>query len=155
MDGFQGAVLSVKLKHLSAWNDARRKNARLYNELLADIDDVLMPVEADYARHVYHVYAIRAPNRDELISALTREDISCGIHYPVPVHLQEAYAQLGHGRNSFPVAEKCADEFVSLPMFPELSEEQIEYAVREIKYLVAQQLENKSRCSQKVKSQSM
>ncbi|MHC4354233.1 MAG: DegT/DnrJ/EryC1/StrS family aminotransferase [Planctomycetota bacterium] len=132
MDGFQGAVLSVKLKHLPAWNEARRKKAHLYDRLLADIDDVLTPVEADYARHIYHVYAIRTENRDELMGALAERDISCGIHYPVPVHLQEAYKQLGHERNSFPVAEKCADEFVSLPMFAELSAEQIKKVAEEI-----------------------
>ncbi len=132
MDGFQGAVLSVKLKHLPGWNDARRKNAQLYNDLLANVKSVITPAEADYARHVYHIYAIRAQNRDALIRGLAEKDISCGIHYPVPVHLQEAYAQLGHGRNSFPVAEKCADEFVSLPMFAELSAEQIEKVAREI-----------------------
>jgi len=126
MDGFQGAVLSVKLKHLKAWNEARRKNARLYDQFLTGADDVITPIEADYARHVYHVYAIRAQNRDELMSALAERDISCGVHYPVPVHLQEAYKHLDHGRGSFPVAEKCADEFVSLPMFAELTAEQIE-----------------------------
>ncbi|MHC4699631.1 MAG: DegT/DnrJ/EryC1/StrS family aminotransferase, partial [Planctomycetota bacterium] len=106
MDGFQGAVLSVKLKHLPAWNEARRKNAQLYDRLLADTDDVLTPVEADYAKHIYHVYAIRTQNRDELMSALAEQEISCGIHYPVPVHLQDAYKQaswprkkqLPHGR---------------------------------------------------------
>ncbi|TKJ33558.1 MAG: erythromycin biosynthesis sensory transduction protein eryC1 [Planctomycetes bacterium B3_Pla] len=132
MDGFQGAVLSVKLKHLPGWNDARRKNAQLYNDLLANVKSVITPAEADYARHVYHIYAIRAQNRDAFIRGLAEKDISCGIHYPVPVHLQEAYAQLGHGRNSFPAAEKCADEFVSLPMFAELSAEQIEKVAREI-----------------------
>jgi len=132
MDGFQGAVLSVKLKHLPAWNEARRKNAKLYNRLLADIDDVITPAEADYAKHIYHVYAIRTQNRDELMSALAEQEISCGIHYPVPVHLQEAYAHLGHGRNSFPAAEKCAEEFVSLPMFAELTPEQIETVTSEI-----------------------
>ena len=132
MDGLQGAVLSVKLRHLSAWNDARRKNARLYDQLLADVDDVLTPTEADYARHVYHVYALRTQNRDDLMSTLAGKDISCGIHYPVPVHLQEAYKQLGHGKNSFPIAEKCADEFVSLPMFAELTAEQIEKVSKEI-----------------------
>lgn len=136
MDGFQGAVLSVKLKHLSAWNEARRKNAKLYNQLLADTDDVITPAEADYAKHIYHVYAIRAQNRDELISALAERDISCGIHYPVPVHLQEAYAHLGYGRNSFPTAEKCASQFVSLPMFPELTAEQIETVTSKITHFL-------------------
>ena len=133
MDGFQGAVLSVKLKHLPAWNQARRKNAQLYDKLLADVDDVITPVEADFARHIYHIYAIRARNRDALMSALAEKDIFCGVHYPIPVHLQDAYKFLDNKAGSFPVAEKCADQFVSLPMFPELKPEQIERVANEIK----------------------
>lgn len=132
MDGFQGAVLSAKLKHLSAWNEARGKNAALYNQLLAETDELITPTEAEYARHIYHVYAIRTQDRDDLMSALAEQGISCGIHYPVPIHLQKAYNHLGHGTNSFPVAEKCADEFVSLPMFAELTSEQIEKVAKEI-----------------------
>ncbi|MFC1634696.1 DegT/DnrJ/EryC1/StrS family aminotransferase [Planctomycetota bacterium] len=137
MDGFQGAVLSVKLKHLPAWNEARRKNAQIYNDLLAKIDGVITPFEADYAKHVYHVYAIRIKNRDALIRALAEKDVSCGIHYPVPIHLQEAYRFLGYEKGNFPIVEKCTEELVSLPMFPELSREQIERGVcHEIKCLL-------------------
>jgi dTDP-4-amino-4,6-dideoxygalactose transaminase len=133
MDGIQGAVLSVKLKHLESWNEARRKNAHLYNELLSNVDGVITPVEADYAKHVYHIYAIRVQNRDTLIKKLTEKNIACGIHYPVPIHLQEAYSFLGYGKSSFPIAEKCAEEFVSLPMFPELTSKQIEYVSDNVK----------------------
>lgn len=133
MDGIQGAILSVKLKRLESWNEARRKNADLYNELLSNADGIITPVEADYARHVYHIYAIRVQNRDELISKLAEKNISSGIHYPVPIHLQEAYSFLGQGKGSFPIAEKCAEEFVSLPMFPELTREQIECIADNIK----------------------
>lgn len=133
MDGFQGAVLSVKLKYLPAWNEARRKKGQLYNDLLADVDDVIIPVEADCTKHIYHVYAIRAQDRDALVSALAEKDISCGIHYPVPIHLQEAYRFLGHKEGSFPIGEECAEQLVSLPMFPELSQEQIERVSEEIK----------------------
>jgi len=133
MDGFQGAVLSVKLKYLAEWNEARRKNAQLYNSFLADVDDVITPMEADYAKHVYHIYAICTKNRDELINALAEKDIFCGIHYPVPIHLQEAYKFLGNKKGSFPVAERCAEEFVSLPMFAELSQEQIQKVCHKIK----------------------
>ena len=133
MDGLQGAVLSLKLRHLPAWNEARRANARLYNDLLADVDNVNTPVEADYAKHVYHIYAIRIQCRDELIAGLAREDIFCGIHYPVPIHLQDAYGYLDYARGNFPVAEKCADQIVSLPMFPELTEEQVRRVAQEIK----------------------
>ncbi|MHC4789958.1 MAG: DegT/DnrJ/EryC1/StrS family aminotransferase [Planctomycetota bacterium] len=125
MDGFQGAILSVKLKHLTAWNEARRKNAQLYNDLLADVAGIITPVEAPSAKHIYHIYAVRVQNRDILISALAEKDIHCGIHYPVPIHMQEAYRFLEYKKGSFPVAEKCADELVSLPMFPELNQEQI------------------------------
>ena len=137
MDGFQGAVLSVKLKHLSAWNEARRKNAQLYYELLADVDDVITPLEANYAKHIYHIFAIRVRSREELISSLAQKDIHCGIHYPVPIHLQDAYKNLNIGKGSFVVAEKCAAELISLPMFPELAGEQIRYVVHEIKRFVA------------------
>lgn len=136
MDGFQGAILSVKLKYLNKWNEARRKHAHLYNSLLSDIDDIMVPMEADYGRHVYHVYAIRTKNRDALISSLAEEDIFCGIHYPVPIHLQEAYKSLGNNKGSFPITEKCAEEFVSLPMFAELSQEQIQKVCRKIKCFI-------------------
>lgn len=134
MDGFQGAILSVKLKNLPAWNEARRRNAELYSALLYGSNAVITPKEMDYAKHVYHIYAIRAQSRDTLITKLGEKGIGCGIHYPVPVHLQNAYQYLGLKKDSFPVAEKVASEFVSLPMFAELSPEQIHYvadAVRE------------------------
>jgi len=133
MDGLQAAALSVKLKYLAAWNEARRANAQLYNELLANTEGLLTPVEADYARHIYHIYAVRLENRDALMSDLAQKDIGCGIHYPVPIHLQEAYRFLGHKRGSFPVAERCAKELVSLPMFAELTPGQIEQVCREIR----------------------
>jgi dTDP-4-amino-4,6-dideoxygalactose transaminase len=135
MDGIQGAILSAKLKHLSAWNDARRKNSQLYTKLLKGADHIIVPEEAAYARHIYHVYALRVQNRDKLMNSLGERGISCGIHYPVPIHLTDAYKFLGLGRGSFPVAEQCANEFLSLPMFPELAQEQIEYACSEIKRL--------------------
>jgi dTDP-4-amino-4,6-dideoxygalactose transaminase len=136
MDGIQGAILSAKLKHLSAWNEARRKNALLYTKLLKNTGGIVVPEEAPYARHIYHLYAVRAQNRDKLMSALGEKGISCGIHYPIPIHLTDAYKFMGLGKGSFPAAEKCADEFLSLPMFPELAEEQIEYVCAEIKRLL-------------------
>ena len=136
MDGIQGAILSAKLKHLESWTEARRKNANLYSKLLSNVDGIITPREADYTRHVYHIYAVRVQNRDELIEKLAEKEIFCGIHYPVPLHLQEAYNFLGLSKGSFPVAEKCAAEFVSLPMFPELTEAQIKYTTDEIKKLL-------------------
>jgi len=136
MDGFQGAVLSVKLKHLPEWTEARRKNAQKYNEVLSGIDGLALPFEAEFAKHVYHIYAIRAQNRDDLMKSLSEREIYTGIHYPVPLHLQEAYSYMGLGRGSFPVSEQCADEIVSLPMFAELTGEQIAYVGDVIKQLL-------------------
>ena len=133
MDGIQGAVLSVKLRHLPAWTDGRRRNAAIYDELLKGVKGVTTPKQAAYARHVYHIYAIRVADRDRLIASLAEKDIHCGIHYPIPVHLLDAYKSLNLGTGSFPVAEKSAAEFVSLPMFPELSGEQIEWVAGEIR----------------------
>jgi len=133
MDGFQGAVLSVKLKYIDKWNETRRKNAGLYTQALTGAKGVTTPTEAAWAKHVFHVYAIRVANPGALISALGEKEIGTNIHYPLPVHLQDAYASLGLGKGSFPVAERCAAEFVSLPMFPELTAEQIAFVAGEIK----------------------
>lgn len=137
MDGLQGAVLSAKLNHLEDWNDARRQHARLYSELLQGVKGIILPTEADYARHVYHIYAIRVKERDQLISRLAERQIFCGIHYPIPLHLQKAYESLGFLAGRFPVAEQCASEFVSLPMYPELTDDQIAYVAETLKALVA------------------
>jgi dTDP-4-amino-4,6-dideoxygalactose transaminase len=133
MDGLQGAILSVKLKHLEAWNKARRGHAQLYRALLADLENLVLPCETMDVEHVYHIYAIRMRNRDRAMKALAERGIQCGVHYPIPLHLQEAYHFLGWHHGSFPIAEKCAEELLSLPMFPELTEEQIEYVAGEIK----------------------
>jgi dTDP-4-amino-4,6-dideoxygalactose transaminase len=125
MDGLQGAALRVKLDHLESWNEARRRHARSYDERLRDMRDVVLPVEAPYARHVYHVYAVRIPRRDEVRQKLEAKGIACGVHYPRPLHLQEGYADLGYREGAFPVAEACARSFLSLPMFAELREDQI------------------------------
>jgi dTDP-4-amino-4,6-dideoxygalactose transaminase len=136
MDGIQGVVLSIKLQYLRDWNEKRRRNAKLYDELLAGIDGLITPVEAVDRKHVYHIYAICINSRDALIKTLAEKGISCGIHYPIPIHLQEAYSFLGLQGGCFPVAESCALKFVSLPMFPELSKEQIEYIGTEIRHFL-------------------
>jgi dTDP-4-amino-4,6-dideoxygalactose transaminase len=130
MDGIQAAVLSIKLRHLDEANSLRHKHALEYNEALAGIDEVLTPFEANYARHVYHVYAVRVQERDATLRHLQEKGVGCAVHYPVPIHLQEAARNLGYTKGAFPIAEKLADEFLSLPMFPELTEEQIEYVAR-------------------------
>jgi dTDP-4-amino-4,6-dideoxygalactose transaminase len=124
MDGIQGAILDVKLKRLPEWNEARRKNASLYDNLLVELEGVHIPQEAEYAKHVYHVYAIRIQNRDELLKMLAENKIYCGIHYPISIHHQKAYSKLGYRQSDLPVAEKAASEFLSLPMYPELAFEQ-------------------------------
>jgi len=133
MDGIQGAVLQVKLKRLERGNLARREHAQLYNNSLGDLETVILPKEAAYSKHVYHVYAVRVVDRDQVLRAMTSRGVACGIHYPIPVHLQKAYQGLGLGRGSFPVAERCADEFLSLPMFPELTRDQVELVARELR----------------------
>jgi dTDP-4-amino-4,6-dideoxygalactose transaminase len=133
MDGIQAAVLSVKLCHLEQANLLRRQRASFYNEAFASFDDVATPVEADYARHVYHIYAVRVKERDELRRFLEAKGIGCGVHYPIPIHLQEAWRNFGYSEGAFPITENLAKEFLSLPMFPELAEEQIEYVVRSVR----------------------
>lgn len=133
MDGIQAAILSVKLRHLDKANRMRRVHMAQYNDLLRDVGQIELPVAAPYAFHVCHVYAIRTPQRERIIELMQQGGVDCGIHYPVPVHLQEAYRNLGYEPGAFPVAEQCAKEFVSLPMFPELTEAQISKVVRVLK----------------------
>jgi dTDP-4-amino-4,6-dideoxygalactose transaminase len=133
MDGLQGAILSVKLRYLEEAIDARRFNARLYNALLEDCDELTLPFEAPDSRHVYHIFSICCDERDALLEHLTNHGIGCGIHYPKPVHLQTAYSFLDKPSGSFPVAENCANKQLSLPMFPELTAEQIEQVATEVK----------------------
>ena len=132
MEGLQGAILRVKLRRLPEWTDARRVNAAAYNRHLAD-SGVVTPNEASYARHVYHVYAVRTTDRTSLERTLHANGVSSGIHYPVPVHLQPAYADLGHKVGDFPESERAANEVLSLPMFPELTQTQIELVTTAVK----------------------
>jgi dTDP-4-amino-4,6-dideoxygalactose transaminase len=132
MDAIQGACLAVKLCHLEHGNEMRRAHAKRYTDGFRNNEEVVTPVEADYSRHVYHVYAIRVKQRDEVLQQLERKGIGCGVHYPVPIHLQKAYSALEYGRGAFPVAEKIADEFLSLPMYPELGNDQIDYVIEAV-----------------------
>jgi dTDP-4-amino-4,6-dideoxygalactose transaminase len=124
MDGIQGAILRVKLRHLDKWTEARRSHAALYDELLAD-SGLKTPTAMPYSYHVYHVYAVRVPQRERLQQQLSEQGIQTGIHYPIPVHLQQAYADLGYRLGDFPYSELAANEVLSLPMYAELSEEQL------------------------------
>jgi dTDP-4-amino-4,6-dideoxygalactose transaminase len=125
MEGLQGAILRVKLRHLDAWTDQRRTRAAEYNRFL-EHSDVARPEEMPYARHVYHIYAVRTPDRMELQRTLQSRGVQTGIHYPIPVHLQEAYSDLGYVAGDFPNSEQAANEVLSLPMYPELSNIQVE-----------------------------
>jgi dTDP-4-amino-4,6-dideoxygalactose transaminase len=125
MDGIQAAVLSVKLQHLDRGNTMRRRHAQEYSEALEGVEELVRPFAAPYADHVYHLYVIRARERDEVMWRLEQKGIQCGVHYAVPIHLQKAYRHLGYEAGRFPVSERTALEFISLPMFPQLTSAQI------------------------------
>ncbi len=134
LDTIQASILKVKLKYLDRWNNLRREKAKIYNRLLKDIDEIVIPIERDDIKHVYHIYAIRVKkNRDILCEKLNREGISCLIYYPLPLHLQETYKNLGYKRGDFSESEKAASEVISLPIYPELEEEKIIYICGRLK----------------------
>ena len=137
LDGIQAAVLRVKLAHLDDWSAGRRRVARLYREALAGLDGIRLPEETDGAEHVYHLYVIRAADRDRLRDGLGEHGVASGIHYPSPIHLLGAYAGLGQERGSFPVAEKICDEILSLPMYPEMGHEEVNGSPRHSRRLCA------------------
>jgi dTDP-4-amino-4,6-dideoxygalactose transaminase len=132
MEGFQGAVLGVKLKHLEKWTRERRRVAKRYTELLAGTP-LQLPCEAGNAQSAWHLYVVRHPRRDDLKKHLDANGIGCALHYPVPLHVQKCYANLGHKSGDFPVAEKAARECISLPIYPELTDAQIRRVVEAIK----------------------
>ena len=132
IDALQAAILGAKLPHLEEWTEARRSHARSYNELLSDAE-VETPFESHNVRHVYHLYVVRTPHRDRLLQQLKEKGIDAGIHYPIPVHRQPVYLKLGYGDVSLPITEQAAAEILSLPMYPELRPEQIEFVAQAIK----------------------
>lgn len=125
MDAIQGAILRIKLRHLDEWTEARRTHAKRYDALLARSGRVHMPAEANDRRHVYHVYAVRSPDRENLRRTLDEAGVQTGLHYPIPVHLQRAHADLGYAPGDFPQSEAAAREVLSLPIFPEMTAGQI------------------------------
>ncbi|HEY6907046.1 MAG TPA: DegT/DnrJ/EryC1/StrS family aminotransferase [Ignavibacteriaceae bacterium] len=142
MEGIQGAVLGVKLRYLPEWTDGRRRAAAKYGELLGDLDTIVLPKEMSWAKHVYHLYVIRvkpgkqgkkSETRDNLQKFLNDQGIATGLHYPVPLHKQECFSSLGYKSGDFPVTEELAETGLSLPMFPELNDEQISYVAGKIK----------------------
>ncbi len=133
LDAIQAGWLSVKLKRLAGWNESRRTLAHRYHQLLAEAKDtVIIPVEAPWTRGVYHLYVIRVQDREALQSHLSDAGIGTGIHYPIPLHLQKAYAHLGYRKGAFPVTERVAAEIVSLPMFPQLRPEQQDTVAKKV-----------------------
>jgi dTDP-4-amino-4,6-dideoxygalactose transaminase len=141
MDGIQAAVLRIKLRHLERGNQLRRSHAAHYDGVLNGIEEIITPALAPCIRHVYHIYAIRVQDRDEVVRLLAEQGVGSGVHYPIPVHLQEAYRCLGYERGAFPIAERCAAEFVSLPMFPELTPAQVEIVIQAVKQAVSRGVE--------------
>jgi len=137
MDGIQGAALRIKLRSLAKGNAARRAHAQRYSRLLAGVAGVITPVVAPGRTPVFHLYVVRVAERDRILATLGQRGISCGIHYPKPIHLQAAYAHLGLGPGSFPVAEDQAEELLSLPMFPELTVDQVDAVVEQFKTVLA------------------
>jgi len=137
MEGFQGAVLRVKLRHLEAWTEARRAHAKEYDRLLGESNFVKTPTAMSWARHVYHLYTVRCADRDALAARLHERGVQTGIHYPTPVHLQPAYASLGYRVGDFPLSEKAASEVLSLPMFAELTDAQIAEVAAAVDAVVA------------------
>jgi dTDP-4-amino-4,6-dideoxygalactose transaminase len=126
LDAMQAAMLRVKLPFLQDWNTKRRNAAEIYKQLLSATDDITAPFEPDWSRGNYHLYVIRTRRRDELQQHLSEKKIGTGLHYPIPLHLQEGYTHLGYHAGDFPVTEKLAREILSLPMFPQLTREQQE-----------------------------
>jgi len=124
LDTLQAAILRVKLKYINSWNEARRNHAYSYRRLLQNTD-IILPTEQKVSKHIYHIFAVKTADRDNLLNKLKNEGIGAGIHYPIPLHLQPAYRYLGYKSGDFSTTEKCAREIISLPMYPELDEVKI------------------------------
>jgi dTDP-4-amino-4,6-dideoxygalactose transaminase len=133
LDTVQAAVLNVKLKYLPKWNEARRQCARIYTDLLSAEPMVIAPRTMPYGTHVFHLYVVQVPHRDEVLKGLHAAGIGAGVHYPIPVHLQGAYESLGYTEGDFPNAERLAKRCLSLPLFPELEEDQIAAVVETLR----------------------
>src|SRR3989344_8385370 len=131
LDALQAAILASKLKYLEKWTESKRVTAKFYNSELEGV--VITPFEEPYTKHVYYVYTIRIQKRDDLKKYLESKGIATGIYYPIPLHLQEAFKELNHKENDFPVAEKVSKEILSIPIYPELSQEQKNYICNSIK----------------------
>ncbi len=136
LDGLQGAVLGVKLKYLDKWNQRRREITKIYNQAFQDLKEMALPGESPWAEPVYHLYVVQVDNRDALKQKLNDAGIGAGIHYPIPLHLQKAYEFMGLQKGRFPVAERAAERVLSLPNYPEMTNDELEYVVKKVKELV-------------------
>src|SRR5215469_10098691 len=137
LDAIQAGILRTKLYRLAQWNSQRRERAETYQELLAPLDGVMLPVEPEWARGVYHLYVVRTQDRQLLQDSLKTAGIGTGIHYPIPLHLQKAYRALGYVKGDFPVTEKLASEILSLPMYPQLTRIEQENVVQPVRKCLA------------------
>ena len=133
LDTLQAAILTVKLRYLRQWNEARATHAENYKEMLRGIGDLVFQKEVPYSTHIYHLFIVETEQRAALQKHLSSAAIRTGIHYPIPIHLQQAYAELGYSRGDFPHAEQLADRMLSLPMFPELHPDQSRRVAEEVK----------------------
>jgi dTDP-4-amino-4,6-dideoxygalactose transaminase len=133
MDECQAAFLNVKLNYLSNWIKQRQQIANWYNQHLSNIEGLILPTVAQYATHTYHLYVVRTTKRDALMQHLTNNEIGTLIHYPIPPHLQKAYANLGFSKGDFPIAEEIADTCLSLPIWPGLNETEVAFVATSIK----------------------
>ena len=141
LDSIQAGWLSVKLRHLAKWNQSRREHAHRYHELFADVKGaVTLPVEAAWTKGVYHLYVVRVADREALQAHLAEAGIGTGIHYPIPLHLQKAYQHLNYRKGDFPVTERVALEIVSLPMFPQLKQDQLALVTTSVKEFAASKI---------------
>jgi dTDP-4-amino-4,6-dideoxygalactose transaminase len=128
LDELQAAILNVKLHYLDTWNEARQKAAARYRSNLESHPSLVLPARTEYSNHVYHLFVIQVEgNRDKIVEKMAQRDIHCGIHYPIPLHRQKAYSSLGYEEGEFPHAESIAEKIISLPLFPEIKDEQIDF----------------------------
>jgi len=132
LDTLQAAILAVKLRHLPQWNEARSQHAEKYKEMLTGMGDLIFQRVASYSTHIYHLFVVETDERAALQKHLNAVGVQTGIHYPIPIHLHQAYADLGYSKGDFPAAERLAGRMLSLPMFPELSPNQIRHVVKEV-----------------------
>src|SRR5260370_13564263 len=144
LDAIQAGILHAKLKHLPEWTEMRRSAASRYRQLFFEIgsDTITIPYEPEWSRSVYHLFVVRLKNREDIIGQLDAAGIGTGIHYPIPLHLQNAYTGLGYKKGDFPVAEKAAAEVLSLPMYPQLRSDQQSRVVSELEKFVAADMQS-------------